>query len=281
MSQALADRDRVLHLWIDDHDHSAVSLALPSSVAIGPQGIVYIGSIAGGAILEVENGTIGPTPTFFYDNPPSQSNSIPASSLALDTAGNLYVAEWASGRVLKVAAGGITTTLAGGGTDPNGDGGPATNAALREPNGVAVDSLGNVYIAEYLGNRIRKVSNGVITTIAGTLSYGFSGDRGPAANALLDSPYGIAVDQSFNVYFSDEGNLRIRELIPSGTPCTPATVSPTTSSIPMSGGTLNVTISKTNCPWAVGNLPSWVSYFGGAVETGTSVILATTSGVAR
>jgi uncharacterized protein (TIGR03437 family) len=88
----------------------------------------------------------------------------------------------------------------------------------------------------------------------------------------LDGPWGIAVDSTFNVYFSDEGNQRIRELTPSGPQCTVASVSPASASVPLAGGTVSVTISQTKCPWAVQGLPSWVSYFGGAVETGTGTI---------
>jgi uncharacterized protein (TIGR03437 family) len=96
---------------------------------------------------------------------------------------------------------------------------------LYDPYGVAVDSAGNLYIADTLNGRIRKVSNGVITTIAGNGTYGFSGDNGPATSAQLSRPYGVAVDSAGNVYFSDTDNNRIRVLTPAaGTPQTPTIV---------------------------------------------------------
>jgi uncharacterized protein (TIGR03437 family) len=85
---------------------------------------------------------------------------------------------------------------------------------LYDPYGVAVDSAGNLYIADTLNGRIRKVSNGVITTIAGNGTYGFSGDNGPGTSAQLSRPYGVAVDAAGNVYVADRENSRIRLLTP-------------------------------------------------------------------
>ena len=99
------------------------------------------------------------------------------------------------------------------GTDTIRDGTPAASAPLRAPVGVAVDSSGNLFIADLYTHRIRKVSpTGTISTVAGTGHPGFSGDGGPAVAAMIDSPYGVAVDRNGNLYISDSGNYRIRKV---------------------------------------------------------------------
>lgn len=110
---------------------------------------------------------------------------------------------------------GLITTVAGNGTAGfSGDGGLATSATLREPYGVCVDAAGNIYIADYENNRIRKVAagTGVITTIAGTGTAGFSGDGGAALNAQLKRPFSVCLDLSGNLLFSDAGNNRVRKI---------------------------------------------------------------------
>jgi len=138
--------------------------------------------------------------------------------LAVDAAGNLYVADASNQRVRKVAANGIITTVAGKGTSGfSGDGATATNANLYLPYGVAVDSAGNLYVADTSNQRIRKVAaNGIITTLAGKGVSGYSGDNGAATNAALNSPYGVAVDAAGNVYIADTSNQRIRKVNASG-----------------------------------------------------------------
>ncbi|MGE0131649.1 MAG: Ig-like domain-containing protein [Blastocatellales bacterium] len=135
-------------------------------------------------------------------------------SLALDNAGNLYIADSFNGRVRKVAINGIVTTFAGGGNGPIGDGGPATSATLG-PTGVAVDAAGNVYISDVNNARIRKVNpQGVISTVAGGGS-GIAapwGDGGSATEATLLNPSGIAIDSAGDIYIADEGHQRIRKV---------------------------------------------------------------------
>ncbi len=98
-----------------------------------------------------------------------------------------------------------------------GDGGSALNAVLSQPEGVAVDSLGNIYVADADDNRVRKISpGGVIQTIAGTGVAGFAGDGGPANVALLNQPYGLALDAAGNLYIADLGNARVREVTADG-----------------------------------------------------------------
>jgi len=101
-------------------------------------------------------------------------------------------------------------TVAGGGA---GDGGPASAASIRAPQGVAVDTDGNLYIADGRNHRIRKVTpSGIITTVAGSGGWGFDGDGGPATRALLDNPAAVAVDGAGNLYFVDSGNVRVRKV---------------------------------------------------------------------
>ena len=105
----------------------------------------------------------------------------------------------------------LITTVAGGGS--GGDGGAAANANLNQPTGVAVDGAGSLFIAEQANNRIRKVgTNGIISTVAGNGTWGYSGDGGAAANAELAGPFGVAVDAFGNLYIGDTGNNRIRKV---------------------------------------------------------------------
>ena len=198
-----------------------------------------------------------------------------SQGVAVDSAGNLYIADTSNNRIRKVSNG-VITTVAGNGTQGfSGDNGPATSAQLYCPWGVAVDSAGNLYIADAGNNRIRKVSNGVITTVAGNGTSGFSGDNGPATSAQLYSPGGIAVDSAGNVYVADAGNNRIRILTPAGSSCT-YSVSPTTLQAPASGGNLTVSIqTAASCPWAVSGLPGWITVSAASSGPGSaSVALA-------
>jgi trimeric autotransporter adhesin len=140
------------------------------------------------------------------------------SGIALDGSGNLYIADWYNSRVRKVSPGGIITTFAGNGSwGSDGDGGPATQAELSYPYGVAVDASGNVYISDYPANRIRKVSTGgTITTFAGKGGGGYSGDGGQATDALLSAPEELAIDSAGNLYVADFGNNRVRKISAGG-----------------------------------------------------------------
>jgi sugar lactone lactonase YvrE len=135
--------------------------------------------------------------------------------VALDAAGNIFIADRYNNRIRKVDIRGVITTVAGGGS--GGDGGAATNASLNSPYGVALDASGNLYIADEGNNRIRKVDGtGKITTVAGTNSGGYSGDGGAAACAKLNIPFGVALDFVGNLYIADTGNNRIRKVDTNG-----------------------------------------------------------------
>ncbi|WP_344827463.1 T9SS type A sorting domain-containing protein [Rurimicrobium arvi] len=137
-------------------------------------------------------------------------------SVAKDASGNIYISDQGNHRIRKVTVStGVITTIAGSSTSGySGDGGAATSAKLYYPAGIAVDGSGNVYIADQANQRVRKVtaSTGVITTIAGTGTAGFSGDGSAASSAQLNNPVAVAVDGSGNVYISDQYNQRIRKI---------------------------------------------------------------------
>jgi uncharacterized protein (TIGR03437 family) len=145
--------------------------------------------------------------------------------VALDAAGNLYIADKFNYRVRKIAPNGIITTVAGNGTPGySGDGGPATNAQFNAPQGLAVDPAGSIYISDMYNNLIRKVApDGTITTVAGyTLLVGgntcyYSGDGGPALGASLCFPDGLALDAAGGLYIADSLNEVIRKIFPNGT----------------------------------------------------------------
>jgi TonB family protein len=140
------------------------------------------------------------------------------SSVAIDAADNLYIAEAYGGRIRKVTPSGAITFVVGTGTPGfSGDGGPAASAQLRNPFDIAIDVAGNLFIADSGNSRIRKVAaDGVITTVAGNGTTGFSGDGGPAIGAKLNNPRGIAIDATGNLYISDTGNARIRKVATTG-----------------------------------------------------------------
>ena len=136
-------------------------------------------------------------------------------SPGFDSAGNLYTSDYNNNRVRKVAPNGIITTIAGNGTRASaGDGGPATSAELNQPSGTAVDTAGNIYIAETGAHRIRRVDGvtGIITTVAGTGVGGYSGDGGIATAAMLNNPQNPNFDSAGNLYFADYDNNRVRKI---------------------------------------------------------------------
>lgn len=134
--------------------------------------------------------------------PAAEAQLSSASAVAVDNSGNVYIAD--AGRIRRVSSNGIITTVVGNGVGGDaGDGGPAVNASLNAPQALAVDASGNLYIAEGI-NRIRKVSpDGIITTVAGNGSYGYSGDGGPATAAQIGQVNRLAVDKSGKLYLAD------------------------------------------------------------------------------
>jgi uncharacterized protein (TIGR03437 family) len=195
----------------------------PAGVAPGPGGVVYISDTNNQRIRRIgTDGTISTvvgngTAGFAGDGAAASSAQVSyPAGLAVDSAGNVYFADLANQRVRKVS-GGVVSTIAGSGTSGfGGDGGSATAGQLNSPTAVAADNVGNLYIADFSNNAIRKVSNGTISTLAGTGVAGYSGDNGLARQAQLNAPSGVAIDAAENVYVADSANQVVRKITPDG-----------------------------------------------------------------
>jgi uncharacterized protein (TIGR03437 family) len=202
----------------DNGPATSAQLANPQGVAVDSAGNLYIADTTNQRIRKVANGVIATvagngTPGYTGDNgPPTSAQLYSPTAVAVDSAGNLYIADTHNQSIRKVASGVIATVAGNGTRGSSGDNGLATSALLNNPYGLAVDSAGNLYIADSSNNRIRKVSGGMIATVAGNGTPGYSGENGPAINAQLDYPQGVAVDSAGNLYIADAGNNRIRKV---------------------------------------------------------------------
>lgn len=167
---------------------------------------------------------------FSGDGGPAISASLDFPiGIAVDPFGNIYVADGNNNRIRKITTAGMISTVVGTGAalaaSASGDGGPAVSASLNIPSDVAIDSAGNIYIADSGHNEVRMVNtSGTITTLAGTGANGYSGDGGPATQAVLNYPWGVTTDASGNVYVADRVNSRVRKLA-SGVILPPPTLS--------------------------------------------------------
>ncbi len=185
----------------------------PFGLSVDSTGNLYIADTSNGRIRKVSNGVI----TTVAGGDTAIQLTGP-TSIAVDSAGALYVSDPSNstgflGDRLRKIANGVVTTIAGNGyVSYSGDNGPAADAQFYQPEGVAIDSAGRIYIADTQNNRVRMIANGVVTTVAGTGIQGFSGDNGPATNAQLSTPVAVAVDPTGNLYIADINNFRIRKV---------------------------------------------------------------------
>jgi uncharacterized protein (TIGR03437 family) len=216
-------------------DGSATGVQLwPASLAADAAGNIYIAEPAngrvrkltvGGNIVTVAGGGSSFSPPFGDGGPATQATLVSPTAVAVDAAGNLYIADAENYNVRKVATNGTISTVAGTGHEfnlrgGNGNGGPATSAIVT-PSAIAVDAAGNLYIAEddFLnGYDVRKVNAaGTISTFAGGVSGGHSGDGGPATSAGLSRPEGLAVDSAGNLFISEPEANYVRMVSTGGT----------------------------------------------------------------
>lgn len=208
----------------DGGDGEAAQLNLPYDLALDASGNLYIADYGNHRIRKLSSNGVINTLTgtgvggFAGDGGQAVSAQINApTALALDASGNLFIADTDNHRIRKIAVDGSISTVAGSGTAGfSGDGGAATVAQLSSPAGVAVDAAGVVYIADTGNRRLRKLSSGNISTLAGTGVAGDSGDGGAVASAQLNTPRGLAIDDFGRLYVVDSTAQRLRYIDGSG-----------------------------------------------------------------
>lgn len=205
---------------------TAARLGVVQPVIMDAAGNIYVGDAGSKMVRKISPSGIittvaGDPSVLTYgtgDGGPATNAGLGSvSDLAIDGAGNLYIAD-GNTRVRKVNTSGIISTVVGGTIGHSGDGGPATAAAFNGITGVTFDRLGNMYVADLNNSVIRKINAaGIVTHFAGQAGvFNFSGDGGPATTARLNSPLIVRTDTANNVYFSDQGNNRIRKINTAG-----------------------------------------------------------------
>jgi sugar lactone lactonase YvrE len=205
----------------DNGPATSAVLANPSDVAVDAAGNVYITDTYNDRIRKVNTSgvitTIAGTSLGGYSGDGGLATAAEISNpsgIEIDATGNIYFTDSGNNVVRKINTSGIITTVAGNGNPfYSGDGGSATSAAMNGPIGIALDQIGNLYIGDTFNQRVRMVNtSGIITTIAGDGTQGFSGDGGFANLAQLSLPGGLAIDAVGNVFVADENNNRIRKI---------------------------------------------------------------------
>jgi DNA-binding CsgD family transcriptional regulator/sugar lactone lactonase YvrE len=247
------------NLWIDPAPAEVVGLV------VDPKGNVFFSDTGNDRVREITAsdhriitvaGSGAPGHSFLAPSPGDVGDGRQGVSallsqprgLALDSVGDLFIADTGDNRVRKLDPAGLISTFAGEGTlGWSGDGGPAGMAELSAPEGIALDSQGNLFIADTANGRIRKVTAGVITTFAGNGTSGFSGDGGPATKAEFIVPLGLAVDSRDNLYIADSGNNRVRRVDLAGVITTIAG----SGEVGYSGDSHSATSAKLNLPAAL------------------------------
>ena len=187
---------------------NSATLYYPDGVAVDSTGNIFIADNGNAVIREVS--TAGTISTYA-----AHPSFLDLASLTMDSAGNLYAVDQAGCAVHKITPTGAITVVAGieSMCGYNGDNISATSAELNTPYGVAMDSKGNLLIADAGNNRIRKVNpTGIISTVAGSGTCGFSGDNGSATKAELCLPHSVVLDSLGNYYIADLGNYRVRKV---------------------------------------------------------------------
>ncbi len=211
----------------DNGPAASAQLSIPNAVAVDASGNLFIADtqnnrirrVTASGIITTVAGRFGCCGSGGDGGPATAATLVFPAGVAVDGSGNFFIADSQSGIVREVSAGGTIGTVAGSTYAPSGgDDGPALNARLSAPNAVAVDGDGNVFVADYNNNRVRKITiDGVISTVAGNgTAQQFSGDGGPATSAAIWGPDAVAVDGLGNLFISDSVNQRIRKVSTSG-----------------------------------------------------------------
>lgn len=253
----------------------------PTSIAVDNAGKIYIADFGNSRIRMVDtNGnisTIAGTGNAWFGGDGGYAYVAGLnhpSDVKVDNAGNIYILDSGNYRIRKVTSGIISTVAGNGQAGFSGDGGLATQAAIGGSS-IAIDNGGNIYLADQGNNRIRGVSStGIINTIAGNGQIGYTGDGGPAAQATLNAPYGIAVDSTLNIYIADQGNNCIRKIsLLNVTILTSSVYDIVDTAISQALGAIG---GKAPYTWSIttGTLPSGLSFNSAGVLSGTP----TTSG---
>jgi len=288
-------------------------LNTPVGVAVDSSGALYIADTAAARVRKVSSGVIstavGGGSTLGDGGPAASAQLMEPQGVAVASGGNLYIAD--AERVRMVSGSTISTVAGCGDAGYQGDGGVATAALISGPSGVATDHAGNVYIADSGNNRIREVAGGIITTVAGNGTYGFTGANGSPTSATLGTPSSVAVDAAGNLYIADDhrvlrvsggkvatiaglggptglavdaaGNVYVSvpsshlvyELAPAGAACA-ATISPGPQVAPAAGGAVSVGVQAgAACSWTVESLPAWATISGSpyGIGGGTLTVL--------
>jgi sugar lactone lactonase YvrE len=206
----------------DGSPAATAGLSSPTGMVLSDSGSLFIADAGNNRIRKIDSSSGLITTIAGNGAPSSGGDGGPAvnaglnqpRSVALDRAGNLYIADTANHRIRRLDQSGVIATVAGDGTKGfGGDNGPAVKAILSSPAGVAIDRAGDLLIVDTGNNRIRRINAaGIITTIAGNGIDGFSGDGGPAVGAGLDSPESVTIDGAGNILIADSGNNVVRRV---------------------------------------------------------------------
>lgn len=212
----------------DEGFATAASLSNPTGIAVDSAGALYIADRKNHRIRKVIGGiitTVAGTGSAAFSGdggPATRASLVDPMHLAVDSTGNVYFSD---GNRIRKISGGIINTIAGDGTNGySGDDGPAIRASLNFPQGLAVDSAGSLYIADFSNSRVRKIAGGVITTVAGNGGQGSSGDGGPATFAALSYPVGVAVDGAGRLYIAEGAYTTL--VFGDAVPCAPSATIP-------------------------------------------------------
>jgi sugar lactone lactonase YvrE len=201
---------------------ASANLNFPSGILVDNQGVIFVADTSNSRVRKIDTSAQQIITTFagsgsLGDGGPANSAVLsPFNGLARDSQGNLFIGDSVSDLIREVSTSGTISTVAGipfYGEAPIGDGGPATKASLSFPSGLAFDSHGNLFVADTNNSSVREISTaGIITTYAGNLTGGNSGDGGLATQAQLSNPYGLGFDAADNLYIADGDNNNVRRV---------------------------------------------------------------------